>query len=339
MLAAAAPEHDCLALVKPQFEVGRERVGRGGVVRSGRRSPGGARGGGPSARASGWGCRARLRLLGAARARRQPRELRMAGRARPGGGRRRTWRPPRGAPSRERPAALGHGLHPYAARRRPAGARDGDPPGRGGGRGGAHSGGRGREARPGSAGGRGARRRPRRADRPRDRARRRRHDPLRAPALRRPRRAGLRRQLRGDRVPGDRREPRSSRKGSRRALAGELRRDARCPCWWPTPRPGEQLAVNDLSFHRRQDGRVAELGYRVRGHELGRGALRRAGGGHPGGLDRLQPRQRRAGARLGGGGVRGVVHRPAHAHRAGAGGGAGRRARGDQPLAGTRRWT
>jgi 23S rRNA (cytidine1920-2'-O)/16S rRNA (cytidine1409-2'-O)-methyltransferase len=33
-LAAAAPAWDCLALVKPQFEVGRERVGKGGVVRS-----------------------------------------------------------------------------------------------------------------------------------------------------------------------------------------------------------------------------------------------------------------------------------------------------------------
>ena len=31
---AAAPVFDCLALVKPQFEVGRERVGKGGVVRS-----------------------------------------------------------------------------------------------------------------------------------------------------------------------------------------------------------------------------------------------------------------------------------------------------------------
>jgi 23S rRNA (cytidine1920-2'-O)/16S rRNA (cytidine1409-2'-O)-methyltransferase len=33
-VAAAAPRFDCLALVKPQFEVGRERVGKGGVVRS-----------------------------------------------------------------------------------------------------------------------------------------------------------------------------------------------------------------------------------------------------------------------------------------------------------------
>jgi 23S rRNA (cytidine1920-2'-O)/16S rRNA (cytidine1409-2'-O)-methyltransferase len=34
VLSAAAPRFDCLALVKPQFEVGRERVGKGGVVRS-----------------------------------------------------------------------------------------------------------------------------------------------------------------------------------------------------------------------------------------------------------------------------------------------------------------
>jgi 23S rRNA (cytidine1920-2'-O)/16S rRNA (cytidine1409-2'-O)-methyltransferase len=34
VLACATERFDCLALVKPQFEVGRERVGRGGVVRS-----------------------------------------------------------------------------------------------------------------------------------------------------------------------------------------------------------------------------------------------------------------------------------------------------------------
>ena len=33
VLACAAPAFDCLALIKPQFEVGRERVGKGGVVR------------------------------------------------------------------------------------------------------------------------------------------------------------------------------------------------------------------------------------------------------------------------------------------------------------------
>jgi 23S rRNA (cytidine1920-2'-O)/16S rRNA (cytidine1409-2'-O)-methyltransferase len=34
VLACAAERFDCLALVKPQFEVGRERVGKGGVVRT-----------------------------------------------------------------------------------------------------------------------------------------------------------------------------------------------------------------------------------------------------------------------------------------------------------------
>ena len=34
VLSCAADQFDCLALVKPQFEVGRERVGKGGVVRS-----------------------------------------------------------------------------------------------------------------------------------------------------------------------------------------------------------------------------------------------------------------------------------------------------------------
>ena len=34
VLDAAAPGFDCLALVKPQFEVGRALVGKGGVVRS-----------------------------------------------------------------------------------------------------------------------------------------------------------------------------------------------------------------------------------------------------------------------------------------------------------------
>ncbi len=33
VLACAAPQFDCLALVKPQFEAGREDVGKGGVVR------------------------------------------------------------------------------------------------------------------------------------------------------------------------------------------------------------------------------------------------------------------------------------------------------------------
>ena len=33
VLAAAGPTFDCLAMVKPQFEVGRDRIGKGGVVK------------------------------------------------------------------------------------------------------------------------------------------------------------------------------------------------------------------------------------------------------------------------------------------------------------------
>ena len=33
LMAAATPEFDCLSMVKPQFEVGRDKVGKGGVVR------------------------------------------------------------------------------------------------------------------------------------------------------------------------------------------------------------------------------------------------------------------------------------------------------------------
>jgi 23S rRNA (cytidine1920-2'-O)/16S rRNA (cytidine1409-2'-O)-methyltransferase len=33
VLRCGAPRFDCLVLVKPQFELGRERVGKGGVVR------------------------------------------------------------------------------------------------------------------------------------------------------------------------------------------------------------------------------------------------------------------------------------------------------------------
>ena len=47
MVALAAERFDCLAMVKPQFEVGRERVGKGGVVRDPalRREAVGVRGG------------------------------------------------------------------------------------------------------------------------------------------------------------------------------------------------------------------------------------------------------------------------------------------------------
>ena len=53
VLACAAARYDCLAMIKPQFEVGRERVGKGGVVRDRGGAPRGACR--PSARArSSW---------------------------------------------------------------------------------------------------------------------------------------------------------------------------------------------------------------------------------------------------------------------------------------------
>ena len=79
VLACAAERFDCLALIKPQFEVGRSAVGKGGVVRdaaaaarrAGRRGLGGA-----AARGIG----ARFCQLRAARAEGQSRDVRVAGR-------------------------------------------------------------------------------------------------------------------------------------------------------------------------------------------------------------------------------------------------------------------
>ncbi len=68
---------------------------------------------------------------------------------------------------------------------------------------------------------------------------------------------------------------------------------------------------------QRARGRGRLLGRR---RDARRGALRRPGRLHAGRLDRLQPRQRRAGAGLGRGGLRRLVHRAAHADRPRAGG-------------------
>ena len=74
-------------------------------------------------------------------------------------------------------------------------------------------------------------------------------------------------------------EPDELEEGLRHALAGGF--DVmHLPVLVAETAQGEQLGVNDLSFHRRQSGRVAELAYSVEGHEPGRGALRRARGGH-----------------------------------------------------------
>ena len=56
--------------------------------------------------------------------------------------------------------------------------------------------------------------------------------------------------------------------GIRRALSGDF--DVlRLPGLTTTANVGDQLAVNDISFHRRPGGRVAELAYSVVGEELG----------------------------------------------------------------------
>lgn len=63
-------------------------------------------------------------------------------------------------------------------------------------------------------------------------------------------------------------EPWELEDGMRRALDGEI--DAmELPALLTETADGERLAVNDVSFHRRHNGRVAELAYSVEGEELG----------------------------------------------------------------------
>ena len=78
-------------------------------------------------------------------------------------------------------------------------------------------------------------------------------------------------------------------------------------------RRGRGSASTTSRSTARPDLRVAELSYGVGDEQVGPGPLRRARHRHPGGLDRLQPRQRRAGDGVGRRGLRRVVHRPAHA--------------------------
>jgi NAD+ kinase len=63
-------------------------------------------------------------------------------------------------------------------------------------------------------------------------------------------------------------EPWELEEGLQRALAGEI--DAmELPVLVIATAQGDQLAVNDISFHRRPEGRVAELAYSVQGERLG----------------------------------------------------------------------
>ncbi len=112
----------------------------------------------------------------------------------------------------------------------------------------------------------------------------------------------------------------NAEEGWRRALAGdfemlslpaiELSRFPRPPLAGDQRRldqpPAGQPRRRSRLFGRRRRGRPRPL--------------RRARRRHAGRLDRLQPRQRRSGDGLGGGGVRRLVHRPALADRAAAGG-------------------
>ena len=63
-------------------------------------------------------------------------------------------------------------------------------------------------------------------------------------------------------------EPAELEEGMRMALAGELD-GLELPGLMATTADGEVLAMNDISFHRRDTGRVAELAYSVEGEELG----------------------------------------------------------------------
>ena len=77
VLACAAERFDCLALVKPQFEVGRGAVGKGGVVRDPARAPRCAAGRGSCGLGAGRFC-GRVCELGPPWAEREPRDVRVA---------------------------------------------------------------------------------------------------------------------------------------------------------------------------------------------------------------------------------------------------------------------
>jgi NAD+ kinase len=63
-------------------------------------------------------------------------------------------------------------------------------------------------------------------------------------------------------------DPSALEDGMHKALAGEL--DVlELPGLVATTADGDALAINDISFHRRQSGRVAELAYSVAGEQLG----------------------------------------------------------------------
>ena len=259
---------------------GASEVGKGGVVRVGRRPPRGAAWRSGASRATSWA----LAVLGYASSGLpgpggQPRELRLARRGRARGRR----GGPRGGRAKGRAvkrAARRSRSSPAATRRRPprrCERRD-----------------RRWRARPGSRcasrrrrsrstasserAGRRAGRRPRRPTRPRRGARRRRHDPHRAAPVR------------GREVPVfainfgaigflATVERDDLDEGIRARADAATSTCSRCPALDDHGRrSASSWRVNDISFHRRPGGRVAELALLGRGRGARRGALRRAGG-------------------------------------------------------------
>ena len=312
--ACLAPGGEMLAMVKPQFELGRERVGRGVVRDAADRREAILAVAARRARARPAG--ARLRLLGPAGPEGQPRDLRLVRRAR-------ATRladleaavAARSSRERAKTAALITHSHPPATTEAVAVARSRSP----------------REAGwrlvATARGGRQARRRRRRASRSVEELPERPDlclvlggDGSILYALRRFARTGVPvfgvnfgtvgflaaverdEAERGD-PPRLRRRDRDDRPARPRGRASTAR-----------PRVG----LNDVSFTRRPHDRVAELSYRIAGEEVGQRPLRRARRRHAGRLDRLQPRQPGPDPRLGREGLRGQLHRAALADRAGA---------------------
>ena len=113
-------------------------------------------------------------------------------------------------------------------------------------------------------------------------------------------------------------EPEEMERDFDRAFARRVRGAAAARRSCSTGPTASVAAINDVSIHRKVGERVAQLAYLDRGRGGRVGALRRRRRRHAGGVDGLQPRQRRAGAGVGRGGLRRLVHRAALADRAGA---------------------
>ena len=266
VLACAAARFDCLAMVKPQFEVGREQVGKGGVVRDAAARRGALVAVGHAAGGLGR-VGARLRQLGAAGPEGQPRDVRVAGRGiaerrrRPGarrvGGR--AVNPVRTATvfTHRRPAETGPAVGTLVEMARDAGATlrfdpDGD-----------------RQARAGA--GRAARARRRTSSATSTSASRSaatgrssaRCAPTPAPACR----------CSASTTARSASWPRSTARPSARGSGARSRASSRCSrCPGSSLSGGSQrwLAINDVSMHRQPGKRVADLAYGVGEDEVGR---------------------------------------------------------------------